>query len=162
MRHNFKKKNMKNFKTIIACLAIATVTFSGCKKDKDDSNTDKLTDKNWKVTALTVDPPLNVGGTLVSNVYSQIPACNQNDLTIFKDNGSVTFDEGVTKCDPADPQSTQGTWTWNTNETILSITNDGDTDSYNVSSLSNDAMVASYTDNSFGIVETYTVTYTKQ
>lgn len=153
---------MKNFKMILAFLAIATVSLSGCKKDDDDSKTDMLTDKNWKMTALTVDPPLNVGGTMISNVYPQIPACQQDDLTIFNDNGTVTFDEGSTKCDPADPQSTQGTWTWNTDETILSITDGGITESYTVVSLNNDVMVATFTDNSSGIVETYTVTFTAQ
>jgi hypothetical protein len=153
---------MKNFKMILALLAIASVSLSGCKKDDDESNTDKLTDKNWKMTALTVDPPLNVGGTMISNVYPQIPACQQDDLTIFNDNGTVTFDEGATKCNSSDPQSTQGTWTWNTNETILSITDAGNTESYTVTSLSSDVMVATFTDNSTGIVETYTVTFTKQ
>lgn len=153
---------MKNIKLILAFLAIASVTLSGCKKDKDESNTDKLTGKNWKMTALTVDPPLNFGGSLVSNVYPQLPACIQDDLTIFNSSGSVTFDEGASKCNSSDPQSTQGTWTWNTDETILSVTDDGDTTSYTIVSLSNDSMVATWTDDSSGIVETYTVTFTAQ
>lgn len=153
---------MKNFKMILAFIAIASVTLSGCKKDKEESNTDKLTGKNWKMTALTVDPPLNIGGTMISNVYPQIPACQQDDLDIFNSNGTVTFDEGATKCNASDPQSTQGTWTWNTNETILSITDSGNTESYTIVSLSDTVMVVTFTDNSSGIVETYTVTFTAQ
>lgn len=160
---NSKKfKTMKNFKRILAFIAIASVTLSGCKKDKSESNTDKLSGKDWKMTALTVDPPINFGGTMISNVYSQIPACQQDDLTIFNSSGTVTFDEGASKCSSSDPQSTQGTWTWNTDETVLSITDSGNTESYTIVSLSSSEMVATFTDNSTGVVETYTVTFKAQ
>lgn len=148
---------MKITKLFLATAAIAAIAFSGCKKDSE-SNTDKLTDKNWKMTALTVDPA--IGG--ITDVYAQIPSCSQDDLTKFLDNNSVNFDEGATKCNSSDPQTTNGTWSWNSDETVLSITESGSTESYTIISLGSSEMKAKWTDNSSGIVETYTVTFKAQ
>jgi hypothetical protein len=150
---------MKMTKLFLATVAIAAISFSGCKKNSE-SNTDKLTGKNWKITALTVDPPL-AGG--ITDVYAQIPSCSQDDLTKFTTPSAVTFDEGATKCNASDPQTTTGSWAWNSDETILSITDDsGTTDSYTILSLSSSEMKAKFTDNSSGVVETFTVTFKAQ
>lgn len=152
---------MKKFITSALFASLVMVAVTGCKDD-EESNTDKLTDKNWKIIALTVDPPINVGGSLISDVYAQIPACSQDDLTIFKDNNTVNFDEAATKCDPNDPQTTNGTWAFNTDETVLSITEGGTVTSYTLKDLSGSEMKATFTDNSSGVVETYTVTFKAQ
>ncbi|MEO8147023.1 MAG: lipocalin family protein [Bacteroidia bacterium] len=146
-------------KLILSVVAVAAITFSGCKKDKE-SNTDKLTDKNWKMTALTVDPPL---GGILTDVYAQIQACTQDDLTIFKDDHSVNFDEGASKCDAADPQTTTGSWAYNSDETVVTVVDDGGfITSYTITSLSSSEMKGTFTDNSSGIVETYSVTFKAQ
>lgn len=150
---------MKISKLILSVAALAALVFSGCKKDSE-SNTDKLTDKNWKMTALTVDPPL-AGG--ISDLFAQIPSCSQDDLTKFTDDNKVTFDEGATKCNAGDPQTETGSWSWNSDETVLTVTDaGGSSESYTIISLSGSEMKAKWTDNSTGVVETYTITFKAQ
>jgi len=80
------------------------------------SNTQNLCNKNWKIVGLTVD------GT---DLLPLIPGCQLDNLFKFITDGSLVYDEGATKCDPNDPQTTSGTWSWASNETKLVI--DGDT-----------------------------------
>jgi hypothetical protein len=154
---------------------------TSCKKDEEatattptttpaPTKTELLTGKNWKVTAATVDPAIdwNGNGTLVTDVYSQLEPCDQDDLTKFNTNFTVTEDEGAIKCDPAAPQTTNNaTWAWNTNETILTIDDDGTgpliADSFNVLELTATTFRAKQTltgGDSTNYV--FTITWTKQ
>ena len=111
---------------------------TGCKKDEEaaatttptptPTKTELLTGKNWKFTAATVDPAidLNFDGTLDTDYYALLAPCNQDNLTKFNTNFTVTFDEGAIKCDSLAPQTTNtAIWAWSTNETVLTIDNDG-------------------------------------
>ena len=65
--------------------------------------------------------------------------CTKDDLVTFNANGTITDDEGPTKCDPDDPQTTtDGTWTLTDNtkltikypeeeDTVVTITEINDT-----------------------------------
>src|SRR3954471_11837852 len=137
--------------------SISAVLFTACKKEEKTpepepaapapapalTNTQKLAGKNFKATACTVDPGINTGSVTITNWYAQMENCSKDDLVNFNTNGTYTFDEGATKCDPTDPQTTSGTWLWNTNETILTIKEGSTTSSYNV--LVNDGTTLKYT-----------------
>jgi len=127
---------MKNTKITTFCLGLAilgsTLAFTSCKKDKKDpepepepvvlTNTQKLSNKNFKLTAATIDPGVPVGGATITDWYAQMDDCQKDDLLMFSDNGTYKDDEGATKCNTSDPQTTTGTWVWNTNETIITVT----------------------------------------
>ena len=94
-------------KTLAVLMTALTLLTTSCKKD-DDVAPDKtkiLTSGSWQLSAMTVDPAIDWFGTPVTNVYSQLPACVKDDLAIFKTNGNVNYDEGASKCDPNDPQT---------------------------------------------------------
>lgn len=136
---------------------------TACKKDDNKpSNTQLLTERPWKLTALTSDPAIDWFGASVTNVYAQLPACVKDDISVFKTNGIVNFDEGTSKCDPNDPQTVSGLWTFNTDETILSVTQDGETESWKVLDLKSGSVKVEYAYVFEGITYTFTATYAKQ
>lgn len=137
---------------------------TGCKKD-EPATPDRealLTTGAWKLSAMTVDPAIDWFGTPVTNVYPQLPGCLKDDLTIFKANGTVNYDEGPSKCSPNDPQTTSGTWTFNPEQTVLSITADGETTSWDITDLTGSRVVADYEITEEGITYTFSVTYSRQ
>ncbi len=167
-------KTNKIFTTAGFCfLLIGSVLLTSCKKDEDEpapepapiplTNTQKLTGKNFKLTAMTVNPGINLGTVVITDIYAQIPSCAQDDLMNFNSNGTYTDDEAASKCDPADPQTTTGTWVWNTNETVLTITETGSSPT-SLTVITNDGTTLKGTmsevDN--GTTYVYTITYTKQ
>lgn len=160
-------KNVLKLKTMFFAIALLGIAFTSCEEDKkDETKADKtalLTEKNWKVTAMTVDPAIDLfgTGTPVTNVYAQMPACVKDDVTIFRKNGTVAFDEGGSKCAANDPQTRSGLWTFNTDQTIVSITEAGETDSWKIIELTKDRVKTEFTvqDEDSGITYTITSTY---
>jgi len=106
---------MKSGKLIFAFLSM-TIFFTACKKDSDNNtpktNTDLLVQGSWKFDNVTV------GGTDVSSL---IQGCQKDNTLTFTAGGSGTLDEGATKCNSGDPQSSPFTWSFATNETILHV-----------------------------------------
>lgn len=162
-------------KLITASLLVGTVIFTNCKKDEKDpeptpapapalTNTQKLTGKNFKLTASTVDPAYNNGTTLVTNWYNQLEACVKDDLLNFNANGTFTSDEGASKCDSDDPQTTSGTWLWSTDEKILTVKVSGQTTGTSLNVVQNDGttLKVTYEYEEDNTKYTFTDTYTKQ
>lgn len=115
---------MRKTLTLLAFMSLVVIFISSCSKDEDSpadnlkTATEYLTAGNWKMTALTVNP--STGG--ISDIFGQMPVCNTDDLTKFYSNGTITDDEGATKCDPDDPQITNdGTWVLSEDNTILTM-----------------------------------------
>jgi hypothetical protein len=172
---------MRNVLKVTFLFGALTLAVTGCKKEEEaattsptttpaPTKTELLTGKNWKVTAATSDPAIdwNGSGTMVTDVYSQIDPCVQDNLTKFNTNFTVTEDEGALKCDPADPQTTNTTtWAWNTNETILTIDDDGSgpgtAESYTLLDLNANTLRMKYILQDENLVNySLTITWTKQ
>jgi len=145
-------------------VAVSTLILDGCKKKDDDDPTrmELFTNKNWKTTAWTSDPAININGVLVTNVYNQLAACVKDDLDRFATNGIYTFDEGASKCNVNDPQTVSGTWAFNSNQTIVTVTVGGNSISYNIESIGENTMKANRVYNDGTNNYTYSLTYTKQ
>jgi len=136
------------------------LAFAACKKDSL-SKTDMLTDASgWKMTALTTDPAFvnPITGTQITDLYAQFDACDKDDITTFNSNGTYVSDEGATKCDPSDPQTTSGTWLLSADENTITV----DGESWTIVELSKSTMKVSYpfVDDSAGITYTWTATFT--
>lgn len=110
----------------ITLIMIALVTGLACKKEKvTKSRTELLTTGSWHVVAYTVDPAVDWDGdgTKETNVYAVEEPCIKDDRTTFFPNGTGELDEGPTKCNDNDPQTIPITWSFNQNESKITVQN---------------------------------------
>ena len=113
---------MKLTKGIIL-FALAAFAFASCKESTDDetpaaktkTKTELITSGSW----ITTDMLYNG-----SSIWGLAEACSKDDFNTFKTNGTVIIDEGATKCDPADPQTTPANWSFSSDE--KKVTFDGE------------------------------------
>lgn len=120
---------------LLGLLALSLM-FTSCSKKKDDpSTTELLTNKNWVITAETVDPPLPFNGTTISDLYAQLSACEKDNVVRFTSPNIYTEDEGATKCIASDPQTKTGTWVLSTDQKTITTTESGQTTSLSILSL---------------------------
>lgn len=140
------KRNQLIYSVLFLFLSSVILTSVSCKKDEDSpqTKTEILSGKNFVLTAWTINPPIAYNGIEISDFYSFLEACEKDDITIFNANGTVTFDEGATKCDAGDPQTTSGTWVFTDNETKLSVTDDGDTQIFDIIELTSAKLKITY------------------
>ena len=154
----------------MALIAIALgLTIASCKKNTDETptpavvqtKTQLLTAKNWKITAETISPAYdwNGNGVLVTDIFAQMTPCEKDNLVIFNVNGTVTYDEGPTKCVETDPQTTYGTWAFNPLETIITLDS---TNFYNLEILNSTTLKMNTVFQISGVDYTFTFTCTKQ
>ena len=156
---------MKKLRPVLFLMAVLVGLLS-CKKDDKTSltKTEMLTGKYWITTSMTVSPAVMVAGTPITDIWAQADACSKDDLQKFDTPNLFTADEGATKCDVNAPQTTTGTWSFNSDQTVISVTQGTDTYSYNIINLSESEFKASYqelSDLGAGSLN-YTFTYTAQ
>ena len=161
-------------KISLATLVICLLLVSCSKKSKDstptptpETKTQLLTGKNWKVTAVTINPGFDFSGNgvLITDYYAYSMAtgnaCQLDNILNFNINGNYTDYEGATLCDPADPQLyDSGTWSFLNNEATLSFQGE-----YTIVTLNSTTLkLKDYFDtDGDGTNETeFNITYTKQ
>ncbi len=159
---------MKNLFLLGSVLALS-LTFTACKKDKEDpkpapTKTELLTNKNWRLTATTVDPAYPANGTLYTNLFTLFMDCYKDNLTRFESPNLFKYDEGATKCSASATQTLTGTWTFNLDQTKVTTTYtaNGATSNttYDILELTDGTLKVSYLDNlntasNFTVTETY-------
>ena len=148
---------MQKVNQLIVLLVALTLMTTGCKKDtevKPKTREELLMGKSWKITALTVNPAVN-GST---DVYANTLACINDNRYEFKTGGVLTIDEGPTKCDPADPQTSQGTWSLNADKTQLTMTIDSDVTVVTITELTESTLKGQSTQG----IYTLSITYQRQ
>lgn len=118
--------------TLAAILAISMFAVS-CSDDSSNNptvnggttktNQELITGNTYQVTSLKIDPPYDfLGlGTPISDLYAVGDDCSKDDRTTFNSDGTTTTDEGPTKCDPNDPQTTTGSWSLNEDQSIITV-----------------------------------------
>ena len=117
-------------KKTISLFAVALILFiPACKKDKAQSKTELLTSRSWKIIAAVSDDDGN--GSYETDDFAFFPPCFKDNFLSFNTNGQVVQDEGLTKCDVADPQTETSTWSFSNNETNITI----DADTYDLMEL---------------------------
>lgn len=148
----------------LAILVVFIGSMSACKKD---SKTDILTGSSWKITAMTVNPGIEdpLTQTTITDFYNSIyyPSCAKDNFMTFNEDGTSVSDEGSTKCTATDPQTSTGTWAFNSDET--QITFEAGTDDeivYNISEMSDDMIKVSYSEFDTDLGETYTFSITME
>ncbi|HRI58252.1 MAG TPA: lipocalin family protein [Saprospiraceae bacterium] len=104
-------------------LAVAAATFVACDKDDDNG-------KSPEEILTSVTCWAQVKSELYNSATSQwedqgVDDCTKDDCTNFKSDKTIAFDEGATKCDPSDPQTSVGTWSLSADGKTLTLTQDG-------------------------------------
>ena len=98
----------------------------GCKKDTTDTTPATpvvspkiafLENKRWNLTALTAQR-----GSASVDGYANLKPCEKDDYLRFNDDRTLEANEGLLKCDTADPQTQAGNWELVNNDTRLLIT----------------------------------------
>jgi hypothetical protein len=114
-----------NFKFFII-LILYTITFINCKKDNTTNTPVTKTDvlsggssKTWVISKVTQQ----TAGSQPVDVTSQVASCEKDNLYTYKSNGVYIQDEGATKCTNSQPQTITGTFSFNADETELTVTN---------------------------------------
>lgn len=112
---------MKKLTTNLVLVSILLAGFFiSCKKDKK-SKTEVLTQSEWSIAKVEEKTNTDPWEDDVPNW----PACEKDDKISFKTNKSYEINEGLTKCDPADPQvSETGTWEFGSEEAKLLLNGD--------------------------------------
>lgn len=149
-------------------MVLVLFTVASCQKSGENSSnsskskTQLLTQKTWKIVAHTVNPPVDINGdgTADSDVYATVyESCNKDDIYTFKSDGSGMVDEGPTKCDDTDPQSTAIQWLFKSNETVIQIKQGIVSLDFNLVELSESTLKVSYIQSNGTVTVTQTITY---
>jgi hypothetical protein len=155
---------MAQFTKKAALIILSVAVIAGCKKDDNKnsstSKTQLLTTGNWKLTSDYLDPGYDVNGDGIADheMINFYDACEKDNTLTFKSDGTVTIDEGPTKCNPTDPQSQSTTWKFVNNESQLDVGPVGSDNVVDLVQLSTTVLKIKETYTSQGV--TYTETYT--
>ncbi len=105
-------------------ILMAGCILSSCGKKETPAptpltKTQLISAKTWRMTAATI----RIGTNAPVDNLSGYPACEADNLYIYRANNTYEEDQGATKCSPNQSQiRLTGTWAFTTNETKLSIT----------------------------------------
>lgn len=151
----FINQTLSKMKKLLFILSFVMLFVSACKEDK--TNKELLTDTDWQITAWTVSPAI-LG---ITDWYANLEPCEKDDSFSFNSDGTATIDEGATKCEVSDPQTSTGTWTLNADETMVTIVDDGITQEWEIVDLTSDLLKIKWvnTDVDSGLTFTFTITF---
>lgn len=128
---------MKNtLKTAALFLFVCAFAVIGCKDD-DPSPAEILTAGTcWKMTLLE-------GFDTANNLWVAVPIedCDADNCFTFKTDQTFSVEEGAAKCDPDDPQESEGAWSLSNDGKKLSLTDSGTTDTGDIVELTEGKLV---------------------
>ncbi|MCU0448974.1 MAG: hypothetical protein MUC97_03890 [Bernardetiaceae bacterium] len=146
----------------VALLGLAGLT--ACRQDEGPSTTDLLTQSPWITTSMTVDPVALVNGRVTSDVFRNLPPCDQDDLFELTAEGRYFFTEGPTRCQPQRPQVVEeGTWVMKDDKVFtLSVTSStGFPVDWNIVEVTPERLQVVYAVPRGGIIYTYNRTFAR-
>jgi hypothetical protein len=111
---------------------------------------DAILNKNWQTTVFTVDPGINLGGTVITDLYAQWEDCDKDDLFRFSSDGNIIDDEGALKCDASDPQTVTRKWSANSTGTIITLTGDDGAENWTIETVTATTLKVSYSGDLMG------------
>ena len=103
--------------------------FLSCNKKSDPQNqpskTDHISASAWTYENAGIDNDRNgtIDLSLSTVAPTLLPTCLTDNKITFSRNNSGTTDEGATKCNTTDPQTTNFSWNFADNEANLTISN---------------------------------------
>jgi len=100
---------------LVIIASVVLVSLAGCG-DKSTptptpSKTELICKGKWEIASLPIEPALDLGGGVKLKDYTQmLQDCEKDNFYAFKADNTYTLDEGLLKCNPADPQTEPGVW----------------------------------------------------
>lgn len=142
--------------TSIIFSMLAVIVLTGCGKDEGGtgkSRTDLLCQAAWK---------FNAAFSGSTDVSADLASCEKDNIIKFNAVGNGTADEGLTKCNAADPQTPPFTWTFQAGETEIStnrILYSGGVNIFRITTLNESQLIVSQTMVIAGAPKTITLTF---
>ena len=132
----------KRLISLSGLLILVSILHINCSKDDNPppaakTKTELITKTSWKFS------DAKVGGTSVS---AFLQTCQKDNVLTFLSAGTGTADEGATKCNASDAQTSPFTWSFQSNETILFVSTPfftGGSSSFTIVSLTETELVVS-------------------
>ena len=111
-------------KYLVGILMIGSLYLqSSCSKDDEPagpSKTELIVSSAWKYNTSGVD--VNNDGFIDAPApQGYIMDCDKDNTLTFKNDGTGTLDEGGTKCDPTNPQTSPYAWSFRNGETYINF-----------------------------------------
>jgi hypothetical protein len=102
-------------RTLKFVLMLAAFAFVSCEKGEDSKSgatkMELITKAAWKYDHAALD--MNKDGQVDTDLPAgYVTACEKDNTLLFKADGSGIGDEGPTKCDQGDPQTTNFNWSF--------------------------------------------------
>jgi len=115
---------MKIFFALLT-IALVSIFFIACGKDENPTpqptKTEQLTGSSWRLDTAGLDQDRN--GTIDFSVMNLIGGCIRDNNLSFQAGNTGTTNEGPTKCNTTDPQTTNFNWNFSDAEANLNISN---------------------------------------
>ena len=149
---------MKNyFERALRIVILSGVVILGACGDDPAPIKEEELPGNWKLTALSIKA---LGQT--EDAYTDLEACEKDNIFHFAENGTYEYQVGVTKCDVSEPNVFEsGTWEISGKQLIIEITGE-DPESVEILLLNSTTLKCRINIDLFGLATTVTSTYTKQ
>ncbi len=150
------KKRLLLFSSILILVSMLHINCSkenGSAPPTSKTKTELIAKATWKFS------DAKVNGTSVS---SFLQSCQKDNILTFHSAGTGTADEGATKCDPSDPQTSPFTWNFQTNETILFVSTpffSGGSSTFTLVSLTETELIISQNINVSGSTQNAVITF---
>jgi len=100
---------------MLIAMSFSLFGLSSCKKEEETAK-EKIQDKDYYMTNLVS----MVNDSIVES-YNDLETCEKDNIFRLNSNSTGYFDEGISKCDPSDPQKINFTWSLTNNDTKLNI-----------------------------------------
>ena len=111
-------------------LSLIILVFGCTKKEDPEPTRDQLlvnAKSGWIITATTISPGIDYGGTVITDFYTQFDACDKDENLIFNSSGKYQ-EENPVKCDASEPSIAEsGTWILTSDKSIINFKPNGDT-----------------------------------
>jgi len=132
----------KRLISLISLLILVAILHNSCSKEDNTppaakTKTELITKSSWKFS------DAKVGGT---SVAALLQTCQKDNVLTFLSAGTGTADEGATKCNSSDAQTSPYTWSFQSSETILFVSTPfftGGSSSFTIVSLTDTELVVS-------------------
>lgn len=105
--------------TFFGLLLISCSKKSGPQQPDPPTKTELITTSAWKLEDAGFDQDKN--GTIEISAMGALWSCQIDNTLSFKTNNSGITDEGATKCNPTDPQTTNFNWSFADAEANINV-----------------------------------------
>ncbi len=159
---------MKTQKFALLIALFSLFTLASCNKDKDPkaaSKTDMISSgagKKWKISSMLLTYKAG-GQTFTEDLMDDdyMDDCDKDDVLIFFSNKKLESRAGATKCNTSDPDLMgEGTWTFNSTETQITMIEDGRSQTYDIKELTGNTLKGEQTATQDGVTGTLSITFT--